>query len=67
MSITADKMICLHALADDLKFLDPVRNRMGKLLGESFRGFSFGELFTTLDLPRCRPLCPENEGVQTTP
>lgn len=25
--------ICLHAQVDDLKFLNPVRNRMGKLLG----------------------------------
>ena len=43
MSITVNKAICLHAQAEDLKFLNPVRNRMQKLLGDSFRGFSFGE------------------------
>lgn len=43
MSITVNKAICLHAQADDLKFLNPVRNRMGKLLGENFRHFSIGD------------------------
>lgn len=43
MSIAVNKAICLHAQADDLKFLNPVRNRMGKLLGNGFRGFSFGD------------------------
>ncbi len=43
MSLKVNKAICLHAQADDLKFLNPVRNRMAKLLGDSFRGFSFGD------------------------
>ena len=43
MSITLNKAICLHAQANDLKFLNPVRNRMAKLLDRSFQGFSFGD------------------------
>lgn len=43
MSITVNKAICLHAQAEDLKFLNPVRNRISKLLGDSFRGFSFAD------------------------
>lgn len=44
MSITVNRAICLHAKADDLRFLNPVRNRMGKLLGEkSFHVCSFGD------------------------
>ena len=43
MNITVNKAICLHAQADDLKFLNPVRNRLGKLLGGNFHGFSFGD------------------------
>jgi len=49
VSITVNKAICLHAQADDLKFLNPVRNRMRKLLGESFRGFSFGNQTSQAD------------------
>ncbi len=43
MSITLNKAICLHAQAEDLKFLNPVRNRLGKLLGGNFHGFSIGD------------------------
>ncbi len=43
MSTTVSKAICLHAQADDLQFLNPVRKRMGKLLVGSFQGFSFGD------------------------
>lgn len=43
MNITANRAICLHAEAEDLRFLNPARNRMSKLLGQSFRGLSFGD------------------------
>jgi hypothetical protein len=43
VSITVNKAICLHAQAEDLKFLNPVRNRISKLLSDSFRGFSFAD------------------------
>jgi hypothetical protein len=43
MSFALNKAICLHAQADDLKFLNPVRNRMVKLLDSNFQGFSFGD------------------------
>jgi hypothetical protein len=32
-------VLCLHAQSADLKFLNPVRNRMGKLLDNRFRSF----------------------------
>jgi hypothetical protein len=41
--IIVSNAICLHAQADDLKFLNPVRNRMEKLLCKQFRSFSFGD------------------------
>ena len=43
MSVSVNRAICLHAQADDLKFLNPVRNRLGKLLGRSFSEFIFGD------------------------
>jgi hypothetical protein len=43
VSITLNKAICLHAQADDLKFLNPARNRLGKLLGENFHSFPIGD------------------------
>jgi len=43
VSTVVAKALCLHAAAEDLKFLNPVRNRMAKLLGNRFRGFCFGD------------------------
>ena len=49
MSVTLNKAICLHAQTDDLKFLNPVRTRMGKLLDEDFLGFCFGDKNSAAD------------------
>jgi hypothetical protein len=43
VSFIVNRAICLHAQADDLRFLNPVRNRMEKLLVENFTGVSFGD------------------------
>lgn len=52
MSVTINRAICLHAQAEDLKFLNPVRKRMEKLLGKSFHGFSFGDLNSEVEARR---------------
>jgi len=49
VSVIVNKAICLHAQADDLKFLNPVRNRMAKLLSVNFRGVSFGDHKSEVD------------------
>ena len=38
MSVILAKALCLHAHAADLGFLNPVRNRMGRVIGGGFRG-----------------------------
>ena len=40
---TIGKAFWLHAKARDLKFLNPVRNRLAKVLGGSCRGFELGD------------------------
>jgi len=49
VSTTVNSAICLHAQADDLKFLNPVRNRLGKLVGKNFQEYSFGDQNSTAD------------------
>lgn len=49
MSVLVNSAMCLHAQAGDLKFLNPVRKRMRKLLGESFLSLSFGDQNSVAD------------------